>query len=83
MSVGGPHVVGGAVGEVVVAAAEGADLVPFAGDVDDAGGGTGCFEERKEAQGEVEVADVVGAELGFDAIFGEFVGCGHDAGVVD
>ena len=53
-----------------------------------AGGGEGDeaaagLEERRDAVDEDEVAEMIGAELGFEAVGGVAEGGGHDAGVGD
>lgn len=80
LAVGGPAVVLFFAHEVVEVecAAEGG----AAGGVVDAGLG-GVGEDVDEVAGEGEVGEVVDAELGFEAVFGELVGDGHEAGVVE
>ena len=64
----------------------GGEFVAFGGEVDDADVGVGLcggfFQGGEEEFGEEGVADVVGAELGFVAVFGEGGGLGHYAGRV-
>ena len=64
----------------------GGEFVAFGGEVDDADVGVGLcggfFQGGEEELGEEGVADVVGAELGFVAVFGEAGGLGHYAGRV-
>lgn len=67
---------------VVVAELNGGEVVGCAGDCDDAGLEVGRGrgeEERFEEAEEIEVGEMVGGELGFEAVFGEFEGDVGDA----
>lgn len=80
LRVGGPFVVHDAILESEVVVPHGAIAVRIGGHIDDAAAG-GEFAE--DAVGEDEVAEVVGGELGLEAVGRFAVGRGHDAGVVD
>ena len=67
--------------EVDVVENDVAEAVPGRRQVDDARGSSG--EQRTQPVHEHEVPEVVGAELGLEAVARPTLGCGHDARVGD
>ena len=86
LPISAPGAVIGGLGEVVVGGIEAVGAVAGGGEADDTGVERGCGggeEERFEEFEEEKVSEVVGTELGFEAVGGEGAGGeGHYTGVV-